>query len=118
METKKQTYSDIIAHYVSKGQYNANASLWHISHNHLQKLVAINKLLTTARYLNGNWKPDWQNLKEDKYYIFIGLDTGFHISTSQTINSAVVYFKSEGKAKKAIEILGEDTIRIALSTNW
>lgn len=88
------------------------------SERQAKKLLAINKLMNVAKYLNGDWQPDW-NSGEGKYYIFLE-----HINDSLFIDYAVefqngdVYFKSEELAKQAIEILGEETIKLALCTDY
>lgn len=33
------------------------------------KLDAIYKLMNIANYYNGDWKPDWSNVREKKYFI-------------------------------------------------
>lgn len=87
-----------------------------VSENQAKKLLAINKLMNIAKYLNGDWKPDWNNASQAKYYLSIFNDS---VEINGTIyNSRIVYFKSEKFVKQAIEILGEDTIRLALSTDW
>lgn len=40
-----------------------------ISVNNSSKIKAIDKLIDTAEFYNGNWKPDWSNNKEGKFYI-------------------------------------------------
>lgn len=85
-----------------------------------QKLLAINKLLNVAKFLNKNedgsvWIPDWKNANERKYYITIHCEE-IEYSSVSVINSGQVYFRSEVLAKKAVEILGENVIRTALTT--
>lgn len=88
------------------------------SEKQVEKLIAINKLMNVAKYLNGNWKPNFEE-NTPKYYI----ENNQHLKlikidyTCRNIYS-IVYFKTEELAEQAIEILGEDTIRLALSTNW
>lgn len=101
--------------------YLPNALLYGTSKKQLEKLLAINKLLNVAKYLNGDWKPDWKNKTDYKWYI--ENDEGHiknNIVADYTIyyNSRICYFKTQGLAKQAIEILGEDVIRLALSTDW
>lgn len=43
------------------------------SRRQAQKLLAINKLMNVAKYLNGDWQPNWENGDEKKYYIYIVL---------------------------------------------
>lgn len=83
-----------------------------------EKLLAINKLMNVAKYLNGDWKPDWNNDKEPKYSFYIKGDDVIGIVSTTEGNSHSVYFKSAELAKKAIDILEDSTIYIALSTDW
>lgn len=89
------------------------------SEKQAKKLLAINQLLNVAKYLNGDWKPDWKNVNEGKYCIT--LDYNYNkISTHRTcmLLEGIVYFKTKELAKQAIEILGGETIKLAYSTDW
>lgn len=89
------------------------------SEKQAKKLIAINKLMNVAKYLNSDWKPDWCNVDEEKYFIYHCKRDSYISVKSATIHiSDIVYFKSEDLARQAIEILGEDTIKLALSTDW
>lgn len=79
----------------------------------IKKLEAINKLIIVAKYLNGDWKPNWGSFKERKYRVDVD---GLIVSVSHNTiyNRSICYFKTENLAEQAIEILGEDTIRCAL----
>lgn len=84
-----------------------------------EKILALIKLMNTATYLNGDWKPDWKNRMETKYFIF--LDAEYNkiiINFAKTLQFPAVYFKSEALARLAIQILGEDVIKLALSTDY
>lgn len=83
-----------------------------------EKVLAINKLLNVAKYLNDGWAPDWNNCDENKYYFYINSLNQIDIDWSMGDRHNIVYFKTEGLARKAIEILGEDTIRLALTTDY
>lgn len=89
-----------------------------LSLKQLKKLLAINQLMNVAKYLNGDWQPDWNN-DETKYFIQIET-TGNDLCLGFTslYNCSIVYFKSRELIKQAIEILGEDTIRLALCTDY
>lgn len=82
-----------------------------------EKLIAINKLMNVAKYFNGDWRPDWNNDKEYKYYLRI-CNKIINIGYANIYISNIVYFKSEELAKQAIEILGKETIKLALCTDW
>lgn len=90
------------------------------SEKQAQKLLAINKLMNVAKYLNGDWQPNWNNDKEYKYYIYLkscyNYDASIDCSCSYTYS--IVHFKSEELAQQAIDILGKETIKLALCTDW
>lgn len=87
------------------------------SEKQVEKLMAINKLMNVAKYLNGDWKPNWDNLNEYKYTFSINANM-LVSTTDELIQYSTVYFKSERALKEAKIILGEDTIKLALSTDW
>lgn len=88
------------------------------SEKQAQKLLAINKLMNVAKYLNRNWQPDWDNSKEAKYYLYFYGKHYIDIDCSYQYIYCLVYFKSIELAQQAIEILGEETIKLALLTDW
>ena len=88
-----------------------------ISEKQAQKLLAINKLMNVAKYFNNGWQPNWNNYKEFKYYLCIS-DNKIQIDYMYCRYSDIVYFKSKEFAEQAIEILGEETIKLALCTDW
>lgn len=91
------------------------------SEKQAQKLLALNQLMNVAKYLNGNWQPNWDNNNgyEYKYYIFIDYPGNkIEIAYLASCCSDGAYFKSEKLAQQAIDILGEETIKLALCTDW
>lgn len=87
------------------------------SEKQLKKLLAINQLMNVAKYLNDDWLPNWNDNQENKYYIFI-YNKKIDISNTALSNCLEVYFKSKKLAQQAIDILGEETIKLALCTDW
>ena len=83
------------------------------SEKQVKKLLAINQLMNVTKYLNGDWEPDWSS-PSTKYYFHI-TENNITIHNTYFGRSSIVYFKSEELAKQAIKILGEETIRLALS---
>jgi hypothetical protein len=81
----------------------------------LQRLLATNKLMNVAYYLNNGWEPDWNDSEQEKFYIYYNsaIET-INVSTNFYYNNGVVYFKSIKIAEQAIKILGEETIKLAL----
>lgn len=92
-------------------EYANNAT----SKKQLQRLLAINKLMNVAEYLNGDWKPDWETIKETKWYIYWdNCDNKFAISLFRSFVSEIIHFKTPDLALQAIEILGEEEVKLAL----
>jgi hypothetical protein len=84
-----------------------------------QKLLAINKLMNLAKWLNGSWQPNWHDYYERKYYIcYDNIASRLRIDSNDSDQNNFVYFKSEELAQQAIEILGEETIKLALCTDY
>lgn len=86
-----------------------------------QKILAINQLMNVAKYLNGDWQPNWDNNDgyEYKYYLYIDYPGNkIEIAYLASCCSDGAYFKSEKLAQQAIDILGEETIKLALCTDW
>lgn len=81
----------------------------------LKILLAINKLMNVAHYLNDGWKPNWNDGGQEKFYIYYNSAVKtLNVSANFYYNSGVVYFKSKEIAKQAIQILGEDIVKLAL----
>lgn len=88
------------------------------SEKQAEKLLAINKLMNVAKYLNGDWTPDWNNCTQNKYYLYLSSSTTIYVSIVTSMNCNIVYFKTRELAEEAIKILGEETIKLALSTDY
>lgn len=110
------TYKDINAKL-----YEHKANIIHFmnttSIKHEKKINAINKLLEVAKYLNGDWKPDWENGIQYKWFIRIVSNEVVADYTIGYIDS-FVYFRTQELAEQAVKILGEEIIRLALSTDY
>ena len=78
----------------------------------LSKLITFRKLLEVAEYLNGDWKPDWNDYNQCKYYISYSSKTRtFCIQNCWYINPSIVCFSSKENALKAIDIIGEEELK-------
>lgn len=89
------------------------------SEKQAKKLLALNQLMNVAKYLNGDWQPNWSDSEESKYYFRRNHTSNeLQVGEALVVYSDIVYFKSEKLAKQAINILGEETIKLALCTDW
>lgn len=89
------------------------------SEKQVEKLIALNKLMNVAKYLNGKEKLDFTTASQ-KWAPRLLYSNGDIIEECWTATSvsSPVYFRTPKLLKQAIEILGEDTIKLALSTDW
>ena len=91
------------------------------SKKQIEALLALNKLKNVANYLNDGWK--YKADGTDIGYFPIIDDTSYgpdvnhviNVWNSRRIHYGTPIFKTPELAKQAIEVLGEDTIRLALS---
>ena len=79
---------------------------------HKQKCITFRKLLEVADYLNGNWKPDWNNQEQLKYFICYNNESKqFRTDFYSYISISPIVFSSRENAQKAIEIIGEEELK-------
>ena len=94
---------------------NIHHSTISTSRQQLEQLLALNKLLNVAKYLNGDWEPNWNNFNKTKWSLFFDHSKNKLVTSNwQTSHYGCVHFKSEELAYQAIEILGEEEVKKAL----
>lgn len=77
-----------------------------ISTHCIDKLLAVSKLMDIAKYYNKGWKPDWNNNKEDKWYIYYDHSSNNYIVSSHvSFSEDNVYFKHRNDAIAVIDNL-------------
>lgn len=87
---------------------------FHVNTNtdHLSKLLTFRKLLEVADYLNGDWKPDWNDVNQLKYFIsYNHRNKTLDIFSCYYLNSGIICFSSIENAEKAIEIIGKEELK-------
>ena len=100
---------DIEHSYTNPGLINTASS-----EHQLECILAKNKLANVAVYLNGGWKPSDYICYNYGYFICIcNTELEIHERNSYRFNNNVI-FKSKELAQQAIEILGEETVKLAL----
>ena len=83
------------------------------------KVNAIVMLLEVAKFLNKDWKPDeadgklWAIGIEKYNKTIMPVEVGAY-----DFRTEIVYFRTDQLAQQAIQILGEDTVRLALTTEY
>lgn len=86
------------------------------SENQAKRTIAFNKLQNIAKYLNGDWEPNFCNI--EKKWAIVKEGDIFLSKYNQLTNDASIYFKSESLANEAIEIMGEKSLNDLFSTDW
>ena len=132
-EGKPITYDDICKELFYK------KDAWYLNHNHIEtwvqtssnyndsdnctskaqvkRLIAFNKLQNIAKYLNDGWKPNFEYGNKNWYICREGVDN-YKIFWTDVFNSGSVYFKTEELAWKAIRLMGKESLKDLLSTDW
>lgn len=129
LKDKQFTYEDvcqelfIAGHYHTDGNGDIRFVNWintcpnnSSTQHQLECILAKNKLANVARYLNGDWRPA---LNETWYWLSVNINNNVIIDSwpnRYSSNTGKIYFKSKELAQQAIEILGEETIRLALES--
>ena len=123
LNVHKALFGDGNYYYISTGGNivrGENSSVGEFSHlakhsNQLERILAINKLMNVAEYLNKGWKPDWKNTNQHKWTIkWDACNCTFATSYWITFVAGSVCFKTPDLALQAIEILGEAEVKLAL----
>lgn len=81
-----------------------------------KRMIAFNKLQNIAKYLNGDWKPDFDG--DHKNWNIIKTSNTFIAMNTTVLNKASVYFKSEDLVLEAIRLMGEESLNDLFSTDW
>lgn len=81
-----------------------------------KRLTAFNKLQNIAKYLNGDWKPNFDGIYQN-WNIIKNNDTFTAMFTTAT-SKACVYFKNEYLTKEAIRLMGKESLNDLFSTDW
>jgi hypothetical protein len=89
-----------------------------LTREQLESFLELNKLCNVAKYLNGDWLPDWGDIREWKYSVYYDYKSNtLDVDRTDSCSYSEIYFKSKELANQAIAILGEDSIRKALTLN-
>lgn len=99
-----------------QSSYNFDDAVNCTSAAQAKRMVAFNKLQNIAKYLNGDWKPNFDG-DHGNWNICKDGDTLLATYT-RNVNKANVYFKSKDLAYEAIRLMGEDSLNDLFSTDW
>lgn len=83
----------------------------------VRRMAAFNKLQNIAKYLNGDWKPNFDD-KEIFNWSIIKECGSYGAQYNMSTNEGSVYFKSADLAQEAIRLMGKDSLNDLFSTDW
>ena len=112
-------YIDVYGRIKTNGRNElyANEPTNGLTKHQLECILAKNMLANTARYLNGDWNPGKTVLGHfNAYVLYVTPDKNYigYIKIQECAHNSNVLFKSAELAKRAVEILGEETVKLAL----
>lgn len=73
-----------------------------INERNASKLVTLSRLMNIAKYYNGDWKPNWSDQNEYKYFIIYNGDI-YKVDHNWTTISNNIYFKNKKDAQAVID---------------
>lgn len=114
-EDKPITYDDICKKlFLDKIAYKKSVKC--TTPEQVKCMTAFNKLQNIAKYLNGDWMPDFDGNNKNW---FIRIENGKYVARFfKWFNNGSVYFKSEEAANRAILLMGENSLNDLFSTDW
>nr|WP_302965158.1 hypothetical protein [uncultured Prevotella sp.] len=75
-----------------------------VDDNNAFKLCATDRLMNIVRYYNGDWKPDWSNNKEGKFYISYNfIHKAYFVIEDNSNNVGTIVFKHKEDAQAVID---------------
>ena len=87
------TYDDILQ------ECPTNFSELRVRNHCLNKIIAISQLMNIAKYYNGDWEPDWNNIDKYKYYIiYNSSDDTYAVDYNSIYTYSNIYFKNREDA--------------------
>lgn len=94
---KEISYADVLSALADKGVCPADIKVPQMIAG---KIIALARLMTIAKYYNGDWKPDW-NSQEYKHNIMRTSEYG--ITSCGNYNEGAIYFKNKEDAQAVID---------------
>ena len=74
-----------------------------VHENNASKLVALSRLMNIAKYYNRDWKPNWSDISQRKYYIVYNKsDNAYSVDYNISYTYSNIYFNTK---KNAISVI-------------
>lgn len=95
---KDITYDDILQSYAT------DFGGIRVPNHCIDKIIAISQLMNIAKYYNGDWKPNWNNSNNRKYFIIYNSNNNTYIvDYNYRYISSNIYFKNKEDAIAVID---------------
>lgn len=82
----------------------------------VKRMIAFNKLMNIAKYLNGDWKPKFDDINLN--WSIVKDRGGYGAQYNMLTNEGSVYFKSADLTNEAIRLMGKESLNDLFSTDW
>ena len=96
-----------------------------------KRMIAFNKLQNIAKYLNDGWKPNFDDILQEKFYISytgdepesdlpVDLLKSYQVycKVDEPVYESSIYFKTYKLACEAIRLMGKESLNDLFSTGW
>ena len=95
---KDITYEDILQAYAT------DFGRIRVPNHCIDKILAISQLMNIAKYYNKDWKPNWNNSEEPKYYIYYNYNNGeYKLGFTTNVNWGDIYFRFRDNTQSVID---------------
>ena len=95
---KDITYEDILQ------AYSTDFGRIRVPNHCIDKILVISQLMNITKYYNKNWKPNWNNPEESKYYIYYNyLKDEYGVNSTTRANWGNIYFRLYKDAQAVID---------------
>lgn len=75
-----------------------------VNENNASKLVNLSRFMNIAKYYNKDWKPNWNNSEEPKYYTYYNYNNGkYKIGFTTNVNWGDIYFRFRDNIQSVID---------------
>lgn len=75
-----------------------------VSNRHVDKLLAVSKLMDIAKYYNKDWKPSWISSGQLKYYIYYSYENNkYQIGANTRCDYGAIYFRLRDHIQAVID---------------
>lgn len=75
-----------------------------VNENNVSKLVNLSRFMNIAKYYNKDWKPNWNNSEDPKYYTYYNYNNGkYKIGFTTNVNWGDIYFRFRDNIQSVID---------------